>query len=171
MFVAPLQWLKLGGDPNSATSQWFINLSDNSQNLDLQNGGFTVFGQVTGDGMNVLDSIAALPRFNVINGFPLPWNQAFGAVPLRDGPEGVGFIVAMDEYFVLVENIVIIDAAPDTAAELERPLSLVADGGLPEEPAAPSPAKKRKKKSGTLGAGILLLLAGFAILGQRRRRY
>ncbi len=38
---------KLSGDPNSATSQWFINLADNAENLDGQNGGFTVFGQVT----------------------------------------------------------------------------------------------------------------------------
>src|SRR6185369_11330630 len=35
---------KLGNDPNSATSQWFFNLGDNSTNLDNQNGGFTVFG-------------------------------------------------------------------------------------------------------------------------------
>jgi len=57
---------KLGGDPDSATSQWFINLADNSANLDGddgQGGGFfTVFGQVIGDGMEVADAIAALPR-------------------------------------------------------------------------------------------------------------
>ena len=55
---------KVSGDPNSATSQWFVNLADNAQNLDNQNGGFTVFGRVIADGMNVIDSIARLPRYN-----------------------------------------------------------------------------------------------------------
>ena len=40
---------KLGGDPNSATSQWFVSLGANSTILDPQNGGFTVFGRVTKD--------------------------------------------------------------------------------------------------------------------------
>jgi cyclophilin family peptidyl-prolyl cis-trans isomerase len=38
---------KLGGDPNSASNQFFFNLQDNSGNLDAQNGGFTAFGNVT----------------------------------------------------------------------------------------------------------------------------
>jgi peptidyl-prolyl cis-trans isomerase A (cyclophilin A) len=57
-----LAMAKLGGDPNSATSQWFVNLADNGANLDNQNGGFTVFGRVLGDGMAIVDSIARLPR-------------------------------------------------------------------------------------------------------------
>ena len=48
---------KIGGDPDSATSQWFINLNDNSANLDQQNGGFTVFGEVLGSGLEVADVI------------------------------------------------------------------------------------------------------------------
>jgi peptidyl-prolyl cis-trans isomerase A (cyclophilin A) len=52
---------KVDGDPDSATNQWFVNLQDNSSNLDANNGGFTVFGTVLGDGMNVLDAIDALP--------------------------------------------------------------------------------------------------------------
>lgn len=49
------------GDPDSATSGWFINLSDNSQTLDQENGGYTVIGKVIGDGMEVVDLIASLP--------------------------------------------------------------------------------------------------------------
>ena len=52
---------KLDGNPNSATSDWFVNLANNSANLDHANGGFTVFGSVI-RGMAVVDAIAALPR-------------------------------------------------------------------------------------------------------------
>lgn len=55
---------KLSNQPDSATSQWFINLDDNSENLDNQNGGFTVFARVIGDGMQVADAIGQLPRVN-----------------------------------------------------------------------------------------------------------
>ena len=51
---------KVSGNPDTATSQWFINLADNSATLDAQNGGSTVFGRVTGNGMAVVDAIAAL---------------------------------------------------------------------------------------------------------------
>jgi peptidyl-prolyl cis-trans isomerase A (cyclophilin A) len=52
---------KVDGNPDSATNQWFVNLADSSGNLDANNGGFTVFGTVLGDGMAVLDAIDALP--------------------------------------------------------------------------------------------------------------
>lgn len=52
---------KVDGDPNSATNQWFVNLVDNSSSLDTNNGGFTVFGTVLGEGMVILDAIDALP--------------------------------------------------------------------------------------------------------------
>lgn len=52
---------KFDGDPDSATSQWFVNLADNSEALDATNGGFTVFGTVLGDGMITVDAIDALP--------------------------------------------------------------------------------------------------------------
>lgn len=57
---ATVAMAKLGGNPDSATSQWFVNLADNAANLDRQNGGFTVFGRVTPPGMVAVDRIAAL---------------------------------------------------------------------------------------------------------------
>ena len=45
-------------DPNSATAQFYINLTDNSR-LDRAGGGYTVFGKVI-DGMDVVDKIKAV---------------------------------------------------------------------------------------------------------------
>ncbi len=47
------------GDPNSATSQFFINVSDNLR-LDDAGGGYAVFGKVVA-GMEVVDQIRAVP--------------------------------------------------------------------------------------------------------------
>ncbi len=52
----------LSGEPDSGTSQWFINLGNNTF-LDAQS--FTVFGRVIGAGLDVADAIAALNRFDV----------------------------------------------------------------------------------------------------------
>jgi cyclophilin family peptidyl-prolyl cis-trans isomerase len=75
---------KFANDPNSAASEWFINLADNGgapQNLDTTNGGFTVFGRVVGNGMNVIDSIAAVPVFDKSGGNP---SNPFDRLPLRN---------------------------------------------------------------------------------------
>jgi cyclophilin family peptidyl-prolyl cis-trans isomerase len=53
-----------GGGAHSATSEFFINLGDNSANLDAQNGGFTVFGRVTDASMPVVNALGQLQLFN-----------------------------------------------------------------------------------------------------------
>jgi cyclophilin family peptidyl-prolyl cis-trans isomerase len=53
-----------GGLPNSADSEWFVNLGNNS-GLDSVDGGFTVFGHVIGDGMNLYDAYNGLSAINL----------------------------------------------------------------------------------------------------------
>jgi len=61
---------KVGNNPNSATNQFFVNLGNNSSNLDRDsgspnaNGGFTAFARVAGNGMAVADAMAGLPTVN-----------------------------------------------------------------------------------------------------------
>lgn len=66
---------KVSGNPDSATSQWFFNLADNSF-LDSSNGGFTVFGEVSEASLAVLDALEDIPVFNL--------GQPFTEIPLRD---------------------------------------------------------------------------------------
>ncbi|MFT4861740.1 MAG: peptidyl-prolyl cis-trans isomerase A (cyclophilin A) [Pseudohongiellaceae bacterium] len=74
---------KLDGDPDSATNQWFVSLADNSANLDNSNGGFTVFGNVLGDGMVILDAIDSLPTVELGTNTPLaPFFTALYTNPL-----------------------------------------------------------------------------------------
>ncbi len=49
------------GDPHSATSQFYINLTNNvALNAEGENWGYSVFGQIT-EGMEIVDEIATLP--------------------------------------------------------------------------------------------------------------
>jgi cyclophilin family peptidyl-prolyl cis-trans isomerase len=93
---------KLPSKPNSATNEWFINLADNSDNLDNQNGGFTVFGRVVGDGMEVVGKIAAVDIWNI--------GGVYATLPLIDYPGGP----PTEEYFVLMTRI----------SRIHRPISL-----------------------------------------------
>jgi peptidyl-prolyl cis-trans isomerase A (cyclophilin A) len=79
---------KTGGNPDSATSEFFINLSDNSQNLDNQNGGFTTFARVIGSGMHVADTIINLDRENYSF-----LNSAFTDAPVVRTASGPNLVV------------------------------------------------------------------------------
>ncbi|WOH36227.1 peptidylprolyl isomerase [Thalassotalea fonticola] len=104
---------KKGTDENSATNQWFFNGADNAANLDNQNGGFTVFGVVTGDGMEIIDAINDLPTYS-IQGL-----SAFTDTPLQTEPTGNGIT---DEHYVIIESITVVNANQDTQPALP-PLS------------------------------------------------
>lgn len=142
---------KLGGDPNSATSQWFINLGNNSANLDAQNDGFTVFGQVTTDGMLVVDAIAALDLFNFAN-----ISSAFGEMPLQNFT-GSSSADITESNLVFVSRITVIDTNADSAAGL-NPVANNSNSGGGTDPAAP-PADNGGGGGGGGGFGFLTLFA------------
>jgi peptidyl-prolyl cis-trans isomerase A (cyclophilin A) len=108
---ATIAMAKIANRPNSATNQWFINLSDNSTKLDPENGGFTVFGEVTG-GMDVVLEIAKLNRFN--------FGGALETLPLRDY-SSVDYTAkkpVTDENFVLIKEVLVLNEDPGTADSL-----------------------------------------------------
>ncbi|MFV1967020.1 MAG: peptidylprolyl isomerase, partial [Pirellulaceae bacterium] len=78
---------KLGSDPNSATSQFFINLGDNSGNLDNQNGGFTVFAELT-DAFLIDDLQGSLSERDE--------GDVFSALPVFGDPNQVVVIESID---------------------------------------------------------------------------
>lgn len=98
-----------GGQVNSATNQWFFNLVDNSAALDSDVGGYTVFGEVTGNGMAIIDAMAALSIFSA--GYD-PLQQ----LPLRNYTTTNG--EPTDKNYVMILAIVILDANVDSAASL-----------------------------------------------------
>jgi cyclophilin family peptidyl-prolyl cis-trans isomerase len=102
---------KLGNDPNSATSQWFINLANNAANLDGQNGGFTVFGEVTA-GMDVVDTIAGLPIYN--------FGSAFTDLPLQNysSADFTNNVAIDNSHLVIVTAVNVTDTTVDSAAGL-----------------------------------------------------
>ncbi len=76
------------GDPNSATSQWYVNVADNVY-LDKSqtNDGYAVFGQVAGEGMTLIDAVNQIPTYN-INSLYDPngtLGHPFSKVPLPGG--------------------------------------------------------------------------------------
>jgi cyclophilin family peptidyl-prolyl cis-trans isomerase len=146
---------KLGNDPNSATSQWFINLANNAANLDDQNGGFTVFGEVTA-GMDVVDAIAALPLYD--------FGSAFTNLPLQNySATDFANIVPVDNtHLVIVTAVNVPDTTVDSAAGLN-----------------PTPTTRNTTPPGNGGGGggggsiallSLLGLFGFAATRVLRRR-
>jgi len=80
-------------DVNSATSEWFFNVDDNTTVLGVGNGGgYAVFGRVVGSGMSVVDAIAALPTYNA--------GGTFTSLPLRDVVAGQTSILLANEIVV-----------------------------------------------------------------------
>jgi cyclophilin family peptidyl-prolyl cis-trans isomerase len=90
---ATIAMARMGGQVNSATSEFFINLTDNSF-LDTVDEGFTVFGVVAETSMNVVDDIATLSRVEGRWTLNSALRETFGELPVlaapTDPPGGFG---------------------------------------------------------------------------------
>jgi len=93
-----------GPDPHSATSQWFINVTDNF-NLDppARETGFSVIGRVTGNGMEVVDTINALPTTFGELVFPSPFFRFIGA-EIPHAPDSLGCFDTENDLAVLFSS-------------------------------------------------------------------
>lgn len=100
-----LAMAKTSAGPSTATSQWFVNLANNSANLDAQNGGFTVFGYVLSTGMSVVDAIAAVQVYDA----KAQLGAAFDSLPLL--ANGL-----TPENFLMVKSVGVVPLYPELAS-------------------------------------------------------
>ncbi|KUM52150.1 peptidylprolyl isomerase [Rheinheimera sp. EpRS3] len=153
---ATVAMAKQPGNPNSATNQWFVNLANNSggsPQLDTQNSGFTVFGQITSQDMEVVDAIAGLQRFSFPGITDLPLRNYSSSDRDDNKP-----LVASN--LVTIESIVVVDARANTAAGLNPVANTAAGGGGGDN-----------DDGGSSGSfGWLSLLAGMLLVARRRLR-
>ena len=133
---------KVNNLPNSATSQWFVNTTDNKE-LDSTNGGFTVFGEVIGDGMTVIEQIESE---SLCGSIPMP-NYSASDCSANNVPGA--------ENFVNVYDVIIIDDAINTADSLSpvKNTSINTGGG-----------DNSSGGSGSGGGGTLWQLLGLGLL-------
>lgn len=113
--VGTIAMAKTNGGPNTATNQWFFNLANNSANLDVQNGGFTVFGQVTGNGMGIINTMASAEIFSMGS-----LGSAFTHVPLINytSTDAANQVAVTAANFITIYDIVVLDGATDTLGSL-----------------------------------------------------
>lgn len=149
---ATIAMAKQANNPNSATNQWFINLRNNASNLDFQNNGFTVFGQISSTDMDVIDAIAGLPRYNF---------TGLSNVPLRnysssDRDDNKPLVL---DNFVVVESVVVVDNRTNTVSGLTL-VPTTNTGG----------SGGSGGDSGSSGGSFGWLLLPLSLLALRRRR-
>lgn len=86
------------GSPDSATNQWFFNLSDENQFLDFQDEGFTVFGAVLGDGMAVVDQLSSAQVYD--------FGGVFSELPLWElNEDGASSLDIQPQDFVVLKSV------------------------------------------------------------------
>jgi peptidyl-prolyl cis-trans isomerase A (cyclophilin A) len=94
-------------NPNSAQSQWFFNVGDNTF-LDSPGNDFTVFGRVVGGGMSVVDAINDLSVVNASAAQNAP-SEAFAEVPVYNLQKVLSQQDIRNEDAVIVEDVEVLN--------------------------------------------------------------
>jgi len=113
--LGTISMAKLGGDPNSATSQWFVSLGANSDILDTQNSGFTVFGRMT------LDSFESAQIFGNRVNFPIyDYRQQFNNGSLGELPLFFSHVPpsVQPDQLILFTNVSLVPLPAEQAGEV-----------------------------------------------------
>jgi peptidyl-prolyl cis-trans isomerase A (cyclophilin A) len=112
--------------PHTATSEWFINLTDNSTILGgANNGGFTVFGKVTDESLATIDAIGQAMKINR--------QGALTDLPVQNYPAG-GTAAPTPNQLIQIETVSVIPASATSANGHTFEVEVTAPGGT-----APSP--------------------------------
>ncbi|WP_165722584.1 MULTISPECIES: peptidylprolyl isomerase [unclassified Pseudoalteromonas] len=138
---------KLSGDANSATSQWFFNITDNSAALDTQNGGFTVFGQITAASQSTLDKIAALVHCGETPVVGITSEQCASTD-----------VTISNANLVTIQNVAVMDDDPNSAAGLTVTENTLIDSDTSTDSGSSS------------GGGLIWLLGAFLLVVPRLKR-
>lgn len=105
--------------PNTATSQWFFNTHDNSTILGPSNGGgYAVFGQVLGNGMDVIDAIAAVPAFAYATPFEQVPLQNFTMADKNNNVDPVPHVVVL-------HSVTVVAAVPEPSSFVLAALGVI----------------------------------------------
>lgn len=160
---------KLPGDPDSATSQWFINLADNP-GLDLPVAGeFTVFARVVDEDMPVVDAIAALHTESGQLAVDDPLAAAFTNLPVLElldrDPDGYGCLIVLADPPPTGEAMGI-----DTCTTPEERTAAFAETLAAMDPQVPERLVLIEQAVPEPGALLQLALGGLVLAGIARTR-
>ena len=111
--LGTISMAKAGYSPNSATSQWFVSLGANSDNLDNQNGGFTVFGRLTRSTLSSAQLFGNTFYFPIFN-YAALYGQIYNELPLfyTHVVNNIQF-----EDLILFTNVSLVALPPNQAGE------------------------------------------------------
>lgn len=157
---ATIAMAKQPNKPNSATNQWFINLVNNASNLDFQNSGYTVFGQISSTDMAVIDAIAAIPQYKFfVFGPPEPADLPLLNYSDSDYDDNKPLVA---DNLITIESMVVVDNRTNTVAGLTLvpTTNTGGSGGSGDDSGS----------SGSSGGSFGWLLLPLSLLALRRRR-